>query len=88
MRAVFPGAQIINTKRLVVPALVRNIKRARKTLNVEGPAQAYVSCGSSPRATTRPRVDIHVANKFNESGYLATTLDGTVRRAYPYSSRG
>jgi hypothetical protein len=30
-------------------------------------------------------VDIHVANDFNESGYLATTLDGKVKRAFPYS---
>jgi hypothetical protein len=30
-------------------------------------------------------VDIHVANDFHESGYLATRLDGTVERAYPYS---
>jgi hypothetical protein len=31
-----------------------------------------------------PSVDIHVANEFNESGYLATTLDGTVEQAYPF----
>ena len=33
-----------------------------------------------------PSVDIHVVNEFRESGYLATTLDGKVERAYPYAS--
>jgi hypothetical protein len=33
-----------------------------------------------------PSVDIHVTNKYQESGYLATRLDGTVEQSYPYSS--
>lgn len=84
--AVFPGAQIVNTRLLDVDALVRNIKRARNTLNVEKPAQAYVIIGYSRNAGLPPRVDIHVTNEFQESGYLATTMDGKVDRAFPYAS--
>jgi len=41
-----------------------------------------------PSATSEevPSVDIHVANEFRESGYLATTLDGKVERAHPYAN--
>ena len=86
VRAVFPGAQPIDTKQLVIPALMRNIKRARATLNVEKPAQTYVIVRFIQRSEEVPSVDIHVANDFNESGYLATTLDGRVERAYPYAA--
>lgn len=85
-RAVFPGAQVIDTKQLAIPALVRNIKRARATLNVELPAETYVIVRSIRTADEVPSVDIHVTNKFQESGYLATRLDGTVERAYPYAA--
>jgi hypothetical protein len=84
VRATFPGSAVVNTNRLDIPALVRNIARARRTLNVEAPAQAYVIIRFIPRIDPVPSVDIHVANQFQESGYLATTLDGKVQRAYPY----
>jgi Domain of unknown function (DUF1707) len=86
VRAVFPGARIVDTRRLAIAPLVRNIRRARRTLNVEGPAQTYVIVRFVRPSDDVPRVDIHVANRFNESGYLATTLDGHVRQAYPYGS--
>lgn len=83
VRATFPGAQVVDTRRLKVPALVRNLARARRTLNVESP-KAYVVVRFLDSVDRVPRVDIHVSNEFGESGYLATTLDGTVQRAYPY----
>ncbi len=84
IRATFPGSGIVDTNRLDIPALARNITRARRTLHVEEPAQAYVIIRFIPRIDQVPSVDIHVTNKFQESGYLATTLDGKIERAYPY----
>jgi hypothetical protein len=85
-RAVFPGSQVIDTNLLAVPPLVRNIKRARATLNVELPADTYVIVRSIRPVDDVPSVDIHVTNKYQESGYLATRLDGTVERAFPYAT--
>ncbi len=86
VRAVFPGARIVDTRQLAVPALIRNIARARASLNVEQPSQAYVIVRFMGTSEEVPSVDIHVVNEFRESGYLATTLDGKVERAYPYAS--
>ena len=85
VRATFPGSAAVDTNRLDIPALVRNIARARRTLNVESPAQAYVIIRFIPRFDPVPSVDIHVINRFQESGYLATTMEGKVERAYPYA---
>ena len=84
VRAVFPGSSTVDTRQLDVDALVRNIRRARATLHVEQPSQNYVIVRFIPQVDAVPSVDIHVANRFNESGYLATRLDGTVERAYPF----
>jgi hypothetical protein len=83
VRATFPGTEVVDTNRLDIAALTRNITRARRTLNVEEP-QAYVIIRFMPQIDLVPSVDIHVTNKFQESGYLATTLDGKVERAYAY----
>lgn len=85
VRATFPGARTLDTRRLDIAALTRNIARARRTLHVERPAQAYVILRFMAQVDRVPSVDIHVSNQFQESGYLATTLDGTVERAYPYT---
>jgi hypothetical protein len=82
--ANFPGAVAVDLRRLAVPALVRNIARARKTLGVEDPTTTYAIVRQYSPGDEVPSVDIHVSNDFGESGYLATTLDGTVERAYPY----
>ncbi len=84
VRASFPGAQVVDTRELDIPALMRNVARARRTLNVEEPAQAYVIVRFIQRVDEIPSVDIHLSNKFQESGYLATTLAGKVERAFPY----
>ncbi len=86
VRAVFPGSRIVDTRELAVPALMRNIARARASLNVEQPTQTYVILRFIATSEEVPSVDIHLANEFRESGYLATTLDGKVERAYPYAS--
>lgn len=85
VRAVFPGAQPVNTNRIDVPALVRNIGRAKASLNVEKP-KAYVVVRFIRPSDTVPRVDVHVSNEFGESGYLATTMQGEVVRSYAYDS--
>ena len=85
VRATFPGSEVVDTNRLDIPALARNITRARRTLNVEQPAQTYVIIRFISTFDKVPSVDIHVANQFQESGYLATTLDGKIERAYPYT---
>ena len=84
VRATFPGARSVATSRVAVPALVRNIARARATLRVEDPKQTYVVVRFVPGAEKAPTLNIYVANEFNESGYLATTLAGKVQRAYPF----
>jgi hypothetical protein len=84
VRAVFPGSQPVDTAQLSVPALMRNVARAKRTLNVEPPVQAYAIVRWIPRVDETPTVDIHVTNKFQESGYLATTLDGKVLRSYAF----
>jgi hypothetical protein len=82
--ANFPGAKPVDTDQLAIPALIRNIAVARSTLKVEDPNQTYVIVRFFSTSDEAPSVDIHVANEFNESGYLATTLDGTVEQAYPF----
>lgn len=81
----FPGSDTVDLRRLDVPALVRNIARARRTLNVEDFSLTYVRIDYRPQFDDVPNVDVYVSNAFNESGYLATRLDGTVERAYPFS---
>lgn len=85
--ANFPGSRTVDLRRLDVDALVRNIARARRTLNVEAPNQAYVIVQHIGSSDPVPSVDIHVSNEFSESGYLATRLDGTVERSYPFQVR-
>ena len=60
IRATFPGSKVVDTNRLNIPALTRNIARARNSLNVEKPAQAYVIIRFIERVDTVPSVDIHV----------------------------
>jgi hypothetical protein len=86
VRAVFPGTVAFDTAELDVPALVRNIRTAKRTLNVEKP-KAYVIIRHIKTAEDRPQVDVHVSNEFNESGYLATTMDGKVVRSFAYATQ-
>ena len=84
--ANFPGAAVIDTRKLDIPALMKNIGKARRTLNVEDYNTTYVTLGYRPDFDEAPNVNIHVSNEFRESGYLATELDGKVDRAYPFDS--
>lgn len=79
-----PGLVPVDTRRISVPALVRNIARARTTLKVEHPTTTYVIVRHDATFDPVPSVAVYVANRFNETGYLATRLDGTVERAYPF----
>lgn len=84
VQANFPGARLVDLQALDVPALVHNIGRARRTLNVEEINQTYAIVRHYSGADAVPSVDLHVSNDYGESGYLATTLAGSVERAYPY----
>ena len=86
VRANFPGARPVDTDRLNIAALVRNIARARSTLDVEDPTTTYASVRHYNSSGEAPSVNVYVTNEFNESGYLATTLDGKVERALPYAA--
>ena len=59
---------------------------AQRTVDVEHPTTTYVIVRHHSSADEVTSVDIHVADELDESGYLATTLDGTVERACPYPS--
>lgn len=84
IRANTPGTRIIDVAKLNLRALLRNIERARATLDVEDPTTTYVVIRHFA-SSEAPDVNIYVSNEFRESGYLATTMDGQVERAYPYS---
>lgn len=84
VQANFPGARLVDLQALDVPALVHNIRKARRTLNVEDIDQTYAIVRHYSGADAVPSVDIHVSNDYGESGYLATTLDGSVERSYPF----
>lgn len=82
--ADFPGSAVIDTRRLDVPALVRNLAKAGRLLEVEEASSRYVTLDYRPQFDDAPNVNIHLSNPYDESGYLATTLDGRVERAYPF----
>lgn len=83
--ANFPGSALVDIRELDVPALMRNIDRARRTLNVEDHNLTYVNIDYRPQFDDAVNVNIYVSNEYHESGYLATTLDGRVERAYPFA---
>jgi len=83
--ANFPGSRPVDTRVIDVPALVRNIARARRTLNVEDYSTTYVNIDHRPQLDDGPNVDVYVSNDFHESGYLATRADGSIERSYPFS---
>ncbi|MGO4255612.1 DUF1707 domain-containing protein [Marmoricola sp. RAF53] len=83
--ADFPGSRPVDTRVIDVPALVRNIAKARRTLNVEDYSTTYVNIDHRPQFDDGPNVDVYVSNDFHESGYLATRPDGSVERSYPFS---
>lgn len=80
----FPGSAVVDLRRLDVAALMTNLARARRVLHVENPDQAYVTIDYRPQFDPAPNVNIYVSNAYNESGYLATRLNGQVERAYPF----
>jgi hypothetical protein len=82
--ANFPGSDTVDLQALDVPALMHNIGKARRTLGVEDISTTYVNLDYRPQSDEAPNVNIYVSNEYNESGYLATRLDGTVERAYPF----
>ena len=84
-RATTPGAVPVDTGQLDVAALMRNLHTATTTLEVEEPDQAYVVVRYNKSFDQAPVADIYVSNRFHETGYLSTHVDGTVVHAYPYS---
>ena len=84
--ANFPGSAAVDLARLDVAALMKNVVRAKRVLRVEDANQTYVNIDYRPQFDPVPNVNIYLSNKFNESGYLATTLGGKVERTYPFNA--
>jgi len=78
-----PGTAVVDLRQLRLPALVANIARAKRTLNVEKPGTIYVILANDTLGDG-PEAHIYVTNEYNESGYMATTFGGKVVRSYPY----
>jgi hypothetical protein len=77
------GSAIVDLRDLRLKPLVANIARAKRTLGVEKPETIYVILGHDT-FDAGPEAHIYVTNRYNESGYLATTFGGRVVRSYPY----
>ena len=75
-----PG-EVIDLGALEVRRLFANIATARTTLRVERGRLTHVLVNDWSEV---PTVNIYIGNRFDESGYLKTTLSGQVVRAYPY----
>jgi len=82
--ANFPGSAAVDLSRLDVATLFANIARAKRVLHVAGSNQTYVNIDYRPAFDPAPNVNVYLSNRFHESGYLATRLDGRVERAYPF----
>lgn len=82
--ANFPGSTAVDLAKLNVTALFRNLARAKRVLHVADAKQAYVTIDYRPQFDPAPNVNIYLTNEFNESGYLATRLNGQVERTYAY----
>jgi hypothetical protein len=85
--ANFPGSAAVDLTKLDIAALFANVSRAKRVLHVADANQTYVIIDYRPQLDPAPNVNIYLTNKFNESGYLATRLNGQVERAYPYSAQ-
>lgn len=86
IQANFPGTEIVDLKSVDLAALMRNVNKAKATLNVEDISQTYVIVRHLPASDEAPMANIYVSNSYGESGYLSTTIDGRVIRAYPFQS--
>lgn len=83
--ANFPGSAVVDLAKLNVNALIANVSRAKRVLKVEDANQTYATIDYRPQFDPAPNVNIYLTNEFNESGYLATRLNGQVERSYPFS---
>jgi len=81
-RRVVGAEGTIDLARLDVGRLFANIRRAERTLAVQGGRLTHVLVDTWTDGT--PTVNIHVGNEYDETGYLKTTLAGDVVRAFPY----
>ncbi|MCX6396640.1 MAG: hypothetical protein NTV23_09150 [Propionibacteriales bacterium] len=85
VRATSPGTRVVDLTRLDVAALLRTMGRAKRSLDVEDATISHVSIDFRSAFDDVPNVRVYASNTFGESGYLATTLSGTLVRSYPYS---
>ncbi len=82
--AVIGPNEIVNLGKVDVGRLFANIATAKKSLDVERGKLTHVLVNFWIGDV--PSVNIYIANSFNESGYLKTTLSGDVIGRYPYDS--
>ncbi len=81
--AVIGQQKFVSLGPLDVNRMFDNITRAKRTLDVPHGKLTHVLVNDWGAG---PSVNIYIANSFDESGYLKTTLSGDVIGRYPYAS--
>lgn len=76
--------EIVSLGKVDVGRMFANIATAKKSLSVERGKLTHVLVNFWIGDV--PSVNIYIANSFNESGYLKTTLSGDVIGRFPYDS--
>jgi hypothetical protein len=76
-------SEIVDLGTLDVRRLFANIATAKRTLNVQRGELTHVLVHRWSGDV--PNVNIYIANKFSESGFIRTTLSGEVIGRFPYA---
>jgi hypothetical protein len=79
--AVTGPQKFVSLAALDVSRMFDNITRAKRTLDVPQGRLTHVLVNDWGEG---PSVNIYIGNRFNESGYLTTTLAGEVLNRFPY----
>lgn len=78
------GTVVFDAGELDVQRLFANITTARKTLGVQRGRLTHVLIHTWTDGV--PTVNIYIANSFDESGFLKTSMAGDLIRAFPYDA--
>ena len=81
--AVTGPSGIVDLGAIGVNPLFANIATAKKVLRVQRGRLTHVGVRNWDGS---PTVNIYIGNRFNESGYLMTTMSGDEIRRFPYES--
>ncbi|CAM3432797.1 DUF1707 domain-containing protein [Nocardioides dubius] len=75
---------LFDTRDIDVDALFRNLDAALTNLNVEDAKLSWIDV-KYDSSTEIPVINIWVTNRFEESGWMETTLDGLIYKSWPYT---